>query len=527
MLEFTLVNHPVDCPICDKAGECTLQKLYQEWDGAPLARRLRQGRTSPRWSTSGRHIVLDAERCILCTRCIRVCDEVGARPSARDGLPRRSRAAHDRAGQAARQPLLAQHRRRLPGRRADVEGLPLHHARLGALHHAVGVRRLRHRLQHRDPPRAAARSWRLVPRQNQDVNKYWMCDEGRFTYKEVARARASPAPRIGGETAVARTRRSRFAAERLARCATPTASRVGVVLDAQATNEDNFAARARSPQALGIDARLRRRGRRRARSAPTTSCATPTSTRTPPASRAARRRARPRRRRRSSTPASAPAALARCGARRRRRCSTTRRWRRSAKLDVVVISRRTRTSLADAAHVLAAGGGVGRGRRHLHQPQGHGAAHARAPSSRRAKRGPHCELIVARRAQARRRRSSYAERRARRLQRDERGGARVRRRPSCGRERAARSSCASPDREANAHGPDPPLLHSIHRVQRHRRGAGRRARLRASVDRRRTRGAPGRWTRGSWRSSRWSLLVLAWSCRSRRSSPGWSAGSRR
>src|SRR5205823_1311423 len=35
MLEFTLVNHPVDCPICDKAGECTLQKLYMEWDGAP------------------------------------------------------------------------------------------------------------------------------------------------------------------------------------------------------------------------------------------------------------------------------------------------------------------------------------------------------------------------------------------------------------------------------------------------------------------------------------------------------------
>src|SRR5579862_339769 len=34
MLEFTLVNHPVDCPICDKAGECTLQKMYHEWDGA-------------------------------------------------------------------------------------------------------------------------------------------------------------------------------------------------------------------------------------------------------------------------------------------------------------------------------------------------------------------------------------------------------------------------------------------------------------------------------------------------------------
>ena len=34
MLEFTLVNHPIDCPICDKAGECTLQKLYFDWDAA-------------------------------------------------------------------------------------------------------------------------------------------------------------------------------------------------------------------------------------------------------------------------------------------------------------------------------------------------------------------------------------------------------------------------------------------------------------------------------------------------------------
>src|SRR4051812_7902433 len=34
MLEFTLVNHPVDCPICDKAGECPLQKMYHEWDSA-------------------------------------------------------------------------------------------------------------------------------------------------------------------------------------------------------------------------------------------------------------------------------------------------------------------------------------------------------------------------------------------------------------------------------------------------------------------------------------------------------------
>ncbi|MGZ3426473.1 MAG: 2Fe-2S iron-sulfur cluster-binding protein, partial [Polyangia bacterium] len=75
MLEFTLVNHPVDCPICDKAGECTLQKMYQEWDGSPS--RVDTGKVhKPKVVDLGPQIVLDAERCILCTRCIRVCDEV-------------------------------------------------------------------------------------------------------------------------------------------------------------------------------------------------------------------------------------------------------------------------------------------------------------------------------------------------------------------------------------------------------------------------------------------------------------------
>src|SRR5579859_4734510 len=75
MLEFTLVNHPVDCPICDKAGECTLQKLYMEWDGADSRTDVPKVH-KPKTVDLGPHIVLDAERCILCTRCIRVCDEV-------------------------------------------------------------------------------------------------------------------------------------------------------------------------------------------------------------------------------------------------------------------------------------------------------------------------------------------------------------------------------------------------------------------------------------------------------------------
>src|SRR5262249_44857927 len=75
MLEFTLVNLPVDCPICDKAGECTLQKLYHEFDAAH-SRIDHQKVHKPKIVDLGPEIVLDVERCISCTRCIRVCDEV-------------------------------------------------------------------------------------------------------------------------------------------------------------------------------------------------------------------------------------------------------------------------------------------------------------------------------------------------------------------------------------------------------------------------------------------------------------------
>ncbi|MBL9016875.1 MAG: (2Fe-2S)-binding protein, partial [Myxococcales bacterium] len=74
-LEFTLVNHPIDCPICDKAGECTLQKLYFEHDNHDS--RVDTPKVEKDKAVDiGPHIVLDQERCILCSRCIRTCDVV-------------------------------------------------------------------------------------------------------------------------------------------------------------------------------------------------------------------------------------------------------------------------------------------------------------------------------------------------------------------------------------------------------------------------------------------------------------------
>lgn len=76
VLEFLLINHPLDCPICDQAGECGLQDYYMEY-GLHRSRFPREDKVRrQKRRVLGPHLVLDNERCILCTRCVRFCEEV-------------------------------------------------------------------------------------------------------------------------------------------------------------------------------------------------------------------------------------------------------------------------------------------------------------------------------------------------------------------------------------------------------------------------------------------------------------------
>lgn len=241
MLEFTLVNHPVDCPICDKAGECTLQKLYDDWDHTGSRTEFDKVR-KPKMADIGPHIVLDAERCILCTRCVRVCDEVGG--------------VHqlEMAWRGDREQLTV-----APGQRLDnayslntVDVCPV-----GALTSKDFRFTLRAWELYTVPsvcPGCATgcnvelhhgqgEVWRLVPRENQAVNKYWMCDDGRFTYKEIRHRRQSGA-RIGsGRGLPAQVasidKATAFAAERLSRTV-QSGGTIGLVFNAQAENEALF-----------------------------------------------------------------------------------------------------------------------------------------------------------------------------------------------------------------------------------------------------------------------------------------------
>ena len=123
VMEFLLINHPLDCPICDQGGECELQDLS-----------LGYGRSVSRFSERkrvvadedlGPLVATDMTRCIQCTRCVRFTAEIAGTYELGGMLPRREPADRHLRRQAADDRAVRQRHRRLPGRRADQQGVPL------------------------------------------------------------------------------------------------------------------------------------------------------------------------------------------------------------------------------------------------------------------------------------------------------------------------------------------------------------------------------------------------------------------
>lgn len=75
VMEFLLLNHPLDCPICDQAGECSLQEFASQY-GRGYSRFSERKNVKPKRTKLGPRVTLDDERCILCSRCIRFCKEI-------------------------------------------------------------------------------------------------------------------------------------------------------------------------------------------------------------------------------------------------------------------------------------------------------------------------------------------------------------------------------------------------------------------------------------------------------------------
>ncbi|MBU6280877.1 (2Fe-2S)-binding protein [bacterium] len=196
VMELLLLNHPLDCPICDQAGECYLQD-YSFGHGRSEARTTSPRRKGVKRYPIGPRVVFDQERCILCRRCVRFTHEI----SKTDEL--RVFGAGDRSRIATSQdrPLDNPYSINV----ADV--CPVGALLSADFHHKrrvwfleetetvcptcsngcnVKIGAFRNRIE------------RLVPRRNDEVNDTWMCDHGRLNYAFVQDDTRLREPAIAG-----------------------------------------------------------------------------------------------------------------------------------------------------------------------------------------------------------------------------------------------------------------------------------------------------------------------------------------
>ncbi len=194
--EFLLINHPLDCPICDQAGECKLQEFSTSY-GRGYSRFVEQKNVKPKRTPLGPRVTLDDERCILCSRCIRFSKEIAND----DVLGFIDRGSYS---------TLACY----PGKKLEnnyslntVDICPVgaltstdfrFKMRVWFLKQTPGI----------DPESSVGANtevwsregviYRITPRRNDEVNDTWMADSGRVLYKSVKADNRLTAPPING-----------------------------------------------------------------------------------------------------------------------------------------------------------------------------------------------------------------------------------------------------------------------------------------------------------------------------------------
>jgi NADH-quinone oxidoreductase subunit G len=232
VLEFLLINHPLDCPICDQAGECKLQEYSVDY-GQATSRFVEAKVHKPKAVDLGPRIVLDDERCILCTRCIRFTKDIVGD----DALGIVNRGSYNT--------LTA-----YPGKVFDnnytlntVDICPV-----GAL--TSKDFRFKMRVWFLKETKSVCTScatgcniiigsreekvYRYEPRQNDAVNSCWMCDAGRLNYKWIGREDRLKEVRRQKEKTVWNVALNEIAAK----LKTAPAGSVAIVASARQTNEE-------------------------------------------------------------------------------------------------------------------------------------------------------------------------------------------------------------------------------------------------------------------------------------------------
>ena len=250
MMEFLLLNHPVDCAICDQAGECKLEDYYQRLDHKP-SRLEGEKILRDKRKVLGPLVVLDQERCVLCTRCVRFMDEVAKEPQL--GVFARGSEEYIDV---------------FPGREltSNYSGNTVDLCPVGALLDRDYRFRVRSWFLSSVPSVCTGCSrgcstfvdfmgqntYRYRPRENDAINQSWMCDQGRLSYKPLNLDRVH-APAVGrGED-----RREVTPAEALAKATLQLKAMAGtaelaVLVSPVCSNEDLLAGLTFAKDALGV-----------------------------------------------------------------------------------------------------------------------------------------------------------------------------------------------------------------------------------------------------------------------------------
>src|SRR3984893_3973764 len=256
-MEFLLINHPLDCPICDQGGECELQDLAMGF-GRDASRFQERKRVWPD-ETLGPLIATDMTRCIQCTRCIRFTEEIaGVQELGMIGRGENMKVRsyiettvhHEMSGNVidlCPVGALVSKPYRFSARAWEMISHPL-----VSPHDGVGTNVFGHVLR--------GKLMRVVPRENEAINEIWIADRDRFSYEGVYSHDRVQRPMIrkgeewvetDWETALGK------AAEGLR----PRAAELGVLASASSTLEELYLA-GRIARGLGssnIDHRLRQR----------------------------------------------------------------------------------------------------------------------------------------------------------------------------------------------------------------------------------------------------------------------------
>jgi NADH-quinone oxidoreductase subunit G len=185
-MDFHLINHPLDCPICDQAGECGLQEQYMKY-GQYDPEMAEPKQKKSKVVDLGPTIVLDTERCILCSRCVRFTEEV----TKTNELGIFNRGDRSEIGTFKDKPL---------DNNYSINTVDI--CPVGAL--TSKDFRFRQRVWYLKEAKSICTgcstgcnvnvyhneegAWRVKPVQNDNVNGYWMCDKGRDIYKFVNKA---------------------------------------------------------------------------------------------------------------------------------------------------------------------------------------------------------------------------------------------------------------------------------------------------------------------------------------------------